>query len=549
MLKNLLRYGLAITILLVAWKLLSVELSSAILPGPEEAIVAFALAIREAVFWHHFQASGVRVLAAMGLAWVVAFPLGILMGSQPRWDAWLAPLVFLTYPVPKIVLLPIVLLIFGLGDTSKILLISLILGFQILVATRDGVLNIHPKYLDSVRTLGANRRQIFLEVLLPAALPHGFTALRLGTGTAVAVLFFAESFATMEGLGYFIMDAWGRLSYDQMFVGIFGMSLLGVLLYELTNHLEQWCCAWLFVERKSSLAGRQQSPSEAPMWIRHLQTYGRLIKFSHTIFALPFALVAVILAHRVNPLTWQTLAWIIGALAAARSAAMGFNRLVDARFDRLNPRTAERPSVTGQIDRKAIILFIGLSSLVFVASAAALGRICLLLSVPCLIVLCFYSYTKRFTSLSHLYLGFAIGLAPIGAWIAVTGAMQWRIVLLSLALMTYIAGFDILYACQDVDFDQKAGLYSLPARWGVQKSLHLSTLLHCVTFGLLLAIYPAFGLGLVYLLALTVIGGLLVIEHKLVRSDHLDRIQMAFFHVNSAISMLLFLGVWLDYQL
>lgn len=544
-----LQYALAIACLLVGWKLLSWQLSSTILPGPEVALVAFAEAIKGPVFWHHFWASSYRVVVAMVLAWWVAFPLGILMGSRPGLDAWLSPLIFITYPVPKIVLLPIVLLIFGLGDTSKILLISLILGYQILVATRDGVLNVHPKYLDSVLSLGAKRHHVFREVLLPAALPHGFTALRLGTGTSVAVLFFAESFATMKGLGYFIMDAWGRLAYDQMFIGIFGMSLLGVLLYEIINHLERWCCAWKFVELKSSLTAQTRTGSETPMWLQQIHIYGRLIKFSHTIFALPFALAAVILAHRQHPLTWPVIGWIVVAMAGARSAAMGFNRLVDVRFDRANPRTAGRPSVTGQISQGSIIIFIALSSLLFMLSAAALGKVCLLLSVPCLLILFFYSYTKRFTSLSHLYLGFAIGLAPIGTWIAITGGLQWRILLLSLALMTYIAGFDILYACQDIDFDQEAGLHSLPSRWGVQKSLHLSALLHCATFALLLGIYPAFQLGLTYLASLLLIGGLLIVEHKLVRPEQYDHIEVAFFHVNSAISILLLIGVWLGYQL
>jgi NitT/TauT family transport system permease protein len=180
----------------------------------------------------------------MALAWAAAFPLGIVMGSSRKVDAWLAPLVFVTYPVPKIVLLPVVLLLFGLGNLSKVLLISLILGYQVLVAVRDGVANLNPRYLDSVRSLGAGRLDLFREVLVPAALPHGFTALRLGTGTSVAVLFFVESFATTRGLGYLIMDAWGRLDYQGMFVGILGMSLLGAALFEAVNALERFFCRW-----------------------------------------------------------------------------------------------------------------------------------------------------------------------------------------------------------------------------------------------------------------------------------------------------------------
>jgi NitT/TauT family transport system permease protein len=152
--------------------------------------------------------------------------------------------VFLTYPIPKIVLLPVFLLLLGLGDVAKVAMIALILWYQILVTTRDGVKLIHHKYFDSVRSLGGTRRHIALEVLFPAALPHGFTALRLGTGVSVAVLFFVESFATTSGLGYLIMDSWGRMDYPQMFVGIFGMSILGAVLYEAANWAERRVCRW-----------------------------------------------------------------------------------------------------------------------------------------------------------------------------------------------------------------------------------------------------------------------------------------------------------------
>jgi len=282
------------------------------------------------------------------------------------------------------------------------------------------------------------------------------------------------------------------------------------------------------------------------MLLTRIRTYGRLIKFSHTIFALPFALAAVLLANHHQPVSWATLAWIVLAMASARSAAMGFNRLADYEFDRRNPRTSDRPLASGAIDRKSVLCFIFISSLVFVLSAAALGRLCFVLSVPVLLVLFFYSYTKRFTAFSHLVLGFSIGLAPIGAWIALTGSLTPGIVLLSLALMTYIAGFDILYACQDIDFDRQSGLFSLPARWGASRALTASSLLHAATFLCLLAVTFAFSLGRVYLLFLALISLLLIIEHRLVRPDRLDRVNVAFFHVNSAISVLLFVGVLAD---
>ncbi len=283
--------------------------------------------------------------------------------------------------------------------------------------------------------------------------------------------------------------------------------------------------------------------------MRSIETYGKLIKFSHTVFALPFALAAVTLAHRLKPLTVSSFFWIVLAMVGARSAAMGFNRLVDARFDRLNPRTADRPSVTGEISPRAMIAFIAGSSGLFVLSAAMLGPLCFKLSVPCLAVLFGYSYTKRFTAASHLYLGAAIGLAPIGAWIAVTGSLDARILLLSAALMTYIAGFDILYACQDVDFDRSMGLYSLPARWGVERALRVSAILHGTTFLALGALGLAFQLGRIFYVFLLAIAGLFVLEHRLVRPNRLDRIPIAFFHVNSVVSVLLLAAIWLDVTL
>jgi len=274
--------------------------------------------------------------------------------------------------------------------------------------------------------------------------------------------------------------------------------------------------------------------------------YGRLIKFSHTVFALPFALAAVLLAHRQYPVRFSTLCWILAAMASARSAAMGFNRYVDYEYDRRNPRTAMRPLTAGQIDKKSVLLFVLISSSLFLFSAAMLGRTCLVLSVPVLLVLFVYSYTKRFTSLSHLVLGLAIGLAPAGAWIACSGGLDMRILPLSLALMTYIAGFDILYACQDIEFDRRERLCSIPARWGVERALWISSVLHACTFVFLLAVYSFFQLGPVYLGVLLLISTLLVLEHMLVQPRQLERVNFAFFHINSAVSVLLFLAVLLD---
>lgn len=238
------RYGVTVAVILGLWKLLSLVADAAVLPPPEVAAWAFVQALGQEAFWRHFSASGLRAVAAMALAFGLGFPLGVLIGGSRLADAMFSPCVFLTYPIPKIVFLPLLFLFLGLGDASKVAMISLILGYQVLVAARDGARNVHPKHLDAIRSLGAGRLRVFTEVLVPASLPHGFTALRLNAGVSVAVLFFVESFATQHGLGYLIMDAWGRMDYEDMFTGIFGMSLLGVVLYEIVNGLEKAICAW-----------------------------------------------------------------------------------------------------------------------------------------------------------------------------------------------------------------------------------------------------------------------------------------------------------------
>ncbi len=248
--RAVLKYLPVVVMLCLLWKLAALAMGGVMLPPPEEAIGAFALAMTTKAFWLHFGVSAYRVVFGMAIAWGIAFPLGLIMGSMKRVDDLIAPFVFLTYPIPKIVLLPIFLLVLGLGDASKIAMIALILGYQILVTTRDGVKSIHPKYYDSVRSLGGSGRDVFREVLLPAALPHGFTALRLGTGVSVAVLFFVESFATSHGLGYMIMDAWGAMDYLTMFTGILGMSVMGAALFEMVDIWEKRICKWMFLRNK-----------------------------------------------------------------------------------------------------------------------------------------------------------------------------------------------------------------------------------------------------------------------------------------------------------
>ncbi len=274
-----------------------------------------------------------------------------------------------------------------------------------------------------------------------------------------------------------------------------------------------------------------------------IQIYGRMIKFSHTIFALPFALSAVVMAWEKHPPSFWDFVWILLAMVGARSAAMGFNRIVDADIDLKNERTSIREIPSGLLSKKESVFFVVISSAVFIFSSAMLSRVCLFLSLPVLFFLLFYSYTKRFTPYCHLYLGAAISLAPIGAWIAITGTLSWGIAFLSLGLMSYIAGFDILYACQDIDFDKEEGLFSLPSRFGAKKAMLISSLLHVFTILFLLAMYITFDMHPVFLCFLLMIGILLIVEHKLIKPDDLTHINIAFFHMNSVISVLLFLGV------
>ena len=241
------RYLFTCCLLLLIWKVLSLAFSSTMLPSPESALMAFGIAVTTVDFWSHFLVSGYRVFCAMALAWLIAFPAGLVMGFHRKTDTLLSPFVFLTYPIPKIVFLPIFLVIFGLGDFSKIFMIALIIGYQILVTTRDSVLGLDREYIDSFKSLGGTVVQTLQHVVIPAALPQAFTSLRIGTGTGIAVLFFVESVATAKGLGFLIMDAWGRFDNTMMFVGIIGMSLLGVCLYEVVNFLERHFCVWKFL--------------------------------------------------------------------------------------------------------------------------------------------------------------------------------------------------------------------------------------------------------------------------------------------------------------
>lgn len=233
--------------LIVVWQLLSMALHTEVLPTPWTTAKAFVAAVPNGLL-RHFLVSGYRVVAGIILAMLFAVPLGLMLGQSAALNRLFSPLVYITYPIPKIVFLPVILLLFGIGDTSKIFIIFLILFFQILVVVRDQAAALRPELIYSVRSLGAGRRALFWFVYMPATVPAALTALRVSIGTAVAVLFFAESFATTSGLGYYIIsDSWQRLAYPDMYAGVIALSLLGLLLYFVVDGLERLLAPWMFV--------------------------------------------------------------------------------------------------------------------------------------------------------------------------------------------------------------------------------------------------------------------------------------------------------------
>jgi 4-hydroxybenzoate polyprenyltransferase len=273
-----------------------------------------------------------------------------------------------------------------------------------------------------------------------------------------------------------------------------------------------------------------------------------MIKFEHTVFALPFALMSAVIAARGLPSLQVTL-WILAAMVGARSSAMAFNRVVDLEFDRRNPRTATRALPAKLLSPVQVWVFVLVTTALFLVAAWQLNPLALALSPVALAVIWGYSYTKRYTSFCHLVLGLAIGIAPPGAWIAVRGVLDWAAVLLSAAVMLWVGGFDVIYACQDAEFDRKAGLQSLPARLGLAGALRVSRLMHVATVALL-ALLPLFApLGAIYYAGVLVVAALLAYEQSLVRPDDLSRVNAAFFTVNGFVSIGLFLFTLADVYL
>jgi 4-hydroxybenzoate polyprenyltransferase len=276
-----------------------------------------------------------------------------------------------------------------------------------------------------------------------------------------------------------------------------------------------------------------------------------MIRFSHTLFALPFALMGAVLAWRVAGFRWLDLPAILVCMVLARSTAMAFNRLADRRYDAANSRTANRHLPAGKLSVRAVWAFTLACAVAFVLSTLHFAVWNdnwwpFYLSAPVLLFICGYSLTKRFTALSHFWLGAALFLAPVAAWIAVTGQIAWAPVILGLAVLCWVAGFDILYACQDVDFDRQTGLHSVPVWLGVANSLRLAMACHALMVVLLLVLWWVAGLGLIFLLGVIAVAGLLAYEHWLVRPTDLSRVNLAFFYVNAIISLGLLGMVLLD---
>jgi 4-hydroxybenzoate polyprenyltransferase len=269
-----------------------------------------------------------------------------------------------------------------------------------------------------------------------------------------------------------------------------------------------------------------------------------MIKFEHSIFALPFALTGALLAWRDEGFTrqglWLKLFWIVVAMVSARSVAMAFNRVLDADIDAKNPRTKSRHLPAGLLSARFAWGFIAAWAFVFIFASRELNHLCFVLSPLALAIPMFYSFTKRFTSLSHVVLGFSLGIAPAAAWIAIRGSLDPRILWLTAAVTLWTAGFDIIYACQDYQFDVHAGLYSIPKSVGIARALWISRVLHLGMLTCLLLLVPAFALGSIALAGIAAVAALLLWEHRLVRADDLSRIDAAFFTMNGYVSVIFF---------
>jgi len=262
--------------------------------------------------------------------------------------------------------------------------------------------------------------------------------------------------------------------------------------------------------------------------LNRIPVYASFVRISHSVFALPFALAGALLAAQHTALTWTAVGWILVAMVAARSAAMGFNRLVDARMDALNPRTATRELPRGAMTMGEAVVFVVVASAAFVYAASRLNVVCFALSPMALAIVFWYSLAKRFTTWTQLFLGLAMSIAPVGGWLAAGGRGGWEPWLLAAAIGTWVGGFDVLYACQDLEFDRAHGLRSIPVRFGVPASLAISRGMHVVAVACLVALAFVVPLGRVYLAGVAAVAAMLVYEQSLVRADDLSQVKRAF---------------------
>ncbi|MBI5674258.1 MAG: UbiA family prenyltransferase [Nitrospirae bacterium] len=279
--------------------------------------------------------------------------------------------------------------------------------------------------------------------------------------------------------------------------------------------------------------------------LRKTSDFLRLIKFSHSVFALPFAFTGALIAAKGIP-SLRHIIWITVAMVGARTVAMGLNRIIDSKIDALNPRTKDREIPKGIIKKSEAFFYTLLALAVFILAAYKLNPLCLMLSPMAVFVVALYPYAKRFTSLSHLILGLALSFAPFGAWVAIKGSLDTAILPLSFAVMFWVAGFDIFYAMQDMEFDRRHTLFSIPSRFGIKNSIRLAKFFHLITILLLLSLIPIFNMRGFYLAGVLIAAALLVYEHMLVKPDDLSRIDMAFFNMNGYISITLFLFTLMD---
>lgn len=280
--------------------------------------------------------------------------------------------------------------------------------------------------------------------------------------------------------------------------------------------------------------------------LKRLKLYLGMIRFSHSIFALPFAFTSALIAADGLPTLWQAI-WITVAMVGARSGAMGLNRVIDRNIDAMNPRTSGREVPSGKVSVPDAMIFSVVSLCIMVLAAYMLNPLCFKLSPVAIAALVAYSYAKRFTWAAHFVLGIAISAAPLGAWIAVQGSFDVRILSLALAVVLWLSGFDVLYALQDTTFDRKHGLFSIPARFGVKRSLLIARVLHLASWGCLVIAGMLFGLGRAYYAGIIIVALMFIYEHSLLRHDDLSKLDMAFFNMNGYISVTVFIFTLVDH--